>query len=88
MGDQVTIVGVSGRDTVAAMLQFVDRHGVDTIDHVADVDGEVWDINGIGGQPAWVFVDGTSGEAATKFGALGEEGLRAGISEHLGVQPG
>ena len=67
------------------MLEFVDRYGLDVIDHAADVDGVVWNANGVGGQPAWVFIDGQTGKATTKFGALGEEGLTAGIAEHLGV---
>ena len=70
------------------MLEFVDRHGLGDIDHAADVDGVVWGANGIGGQPAWVFIDGQTGAATTKFGALGEEGLIAGIAEHLGVDAG
>lgn len=70
------------------MLEFVDRHDLDTIDHAADVDGVVWDINDVGGQPAWVFVDGETGDATTAFGALGDEGLRAGIAEHLGADAG
>ena len=77
----VTIVGVSSRDTVAAMAEFVARHDLDLIDHVADVDGTVWAINGIGGQPAWVFIDGETGETETQFGALGVPGLDDAIDE-------
>lgn len=79
----MTVVGVAGRDTVDAMAEFVDRHGLDLIDHVADVDGQVWGANGIGGQPAWVFIDGETGEATTRFGALGTDGLDAAIDELL-----
>jgi hypothetical protein len=70
------------------MQEFVDRHGLDGIEHAADVDGTVWEANRVGGQPAWVFVDGDTGASTTQFGALGEQGLRAGIAEHLGVQTG
>jgi hypothetical protein len=70
------------------MQDFVDRHSVDVIEHAADVDGKVWDINSVGGQPAWVFVDGETGQTTTQFGALGEQGLRAGIAQHLGVDAG
>lgn len=83
VGDEVTIVGVSGRDTPDAMAEFVARHDLDLIPHAADTEGVVWDRNGIGGQPSWVFVDGETGETTTKFGALGVEGLLAAIAEHL-----
>ena len=88
MGDEVTIVGISGRDAVAPMAEFVQRHDLDVIDHAADVEGVVWNINGVGGQPAWVFVDGDTGATTTQFGALGVQGLLAGIAEHLGVDAG
>ena len=68
-------MGVAGRDTVAEMDAFVARNGVDTFDHLADVDGKVWDINRVPAQPAWVFVDGETGESFTQFGELGQEPL-------------
>lgn len=80
----MTIVGVAGRDNVEPMAEFVARHDLDVIDHIADVDGEVWNLNGIGGQPAWVFVDGETGETTTQFGALGTEGLSAAIDKLAG----
>ena len=55
------------------------RHDLGHVDHIADVDGSVWARNGIGGQPAWVFIDGETGEAKTVFGELGEDGLNAEI---------
>ena len=61
------------------MAAFVARHGLDHIDHVADVDGTVWALNGMAGQPAWVFVDAETGAAEKAFGALGVEGLNAAI---------
>ncbi len=70
------------------MREFVARHELDGIDHAADVDGVVWEINGVAGQPAWVFVDGETGQTTTQFGALGEDGLLAAIAEHLGVEAG
>ncbi|MPZ74846.1 MAG: hypothetical protein GEU74_16815 [Nitriliruptorales bacterium] len=80
----MTIVGVAGRGEIPAMAEFVARHQLDHIDHVADVDGAVWDANRIGGQPAWVFVDGESGTSKTTFGALGVAGLDAAIDELVG----
>ena len=63
------------------MADFVKRHELEHVDTIADVDGEVWAANGIGAQPAWVFVDGETGEATTKFGELGTDGLNAAIDD-------
>lgn len=80
----MTIVGVASRGTVEEMADFVARHDLDHVDNIADVDGEVWAANGIGGQPAWVFVDGDTGETTTQFGGLGVDGLNAAIDELAG----
>lgn len=66
------------------MADFVARHGLDHIDHVADVDGEVWALNDIAAQPAWVFIDGETGETEKVFGPLGVEGLEAAIDRLQG----
>ena len=82
----MTIIGVPSRDTVAAMRDFVARHDLSHIPQAADVDGEVWAANEVIGQPAWVFVDGASGQTATvtrHLGALGGDGLAARIDELL-----
>ena len=66
------------------MAEFVARHDLGGIAHAADVDGVVWEINGIPGQPAWVFIDGETGETTTQFGALGAEGLTAAVEQLRG----
>ncbi len=68
-------MGVPSLDTVGAMRDFVERHDLQDLPHAADVDGEVWKANGIVGQPAWVFIDGETGEQAQHLGSLGEQGL-------------
>ena len=82
--DEVTIVGVAGRDTEDEMAEFIARHDLGSIDHVADVGGDVWAQNDVVGQPAWVFVDGETGTTETQFGALGVEGLDAAIDDLVG----
>jgi hypothetical protein len=77
-------VGVAGRDTKQEMSEFVTRNKVTGIDHVADVDGTVWEVNGVAAQPAWVFVDGETGAVSTRFGELGVEGLTAEIQKLTG----
>jgi peroxiredoxin len=65
-GDDLTIVGVAGKDTDAEHEQFVDRHDLDAIPHAIDEDGSLWAKYGVGYQPAWVFIaeDGTTRVAA------------------------
>jgi hypothetical protein len=71
----VTIVGVSGRDDPVAMEDFVARHAVDNVRHVADVDGQVWSRFGVVAQPWWIFIDGQTGAMTQEFGHLGVETL-------------
>lgn len=62
------------------MAAFVERHGLGHVRHVADLDGRVWSAFAIPSQPAWVFVDGDTGEHTTTFGALDDEELTAAVS--------
>jgi hypothetical protein len=67
------------------MVSFVDRHGVDSFDHVVDPEGSeasIWERFGIVTQPAWVFVN-DDGSTETVVGLLGEEGLNAEIDALL-----
>lgn len=82
--DEVTIVGVGGRDNLEPMEEFVARHDLGHIEVIADVPGDVWAANGIGGQPAWVFIDGETGAVEKAFGGLGEEGLNAAVDKLSG----
>ncbi len=70
----VNFVGVSGRDELAAMQDFVNGLGVDAFPHIADVDGVVWAEYGVTSQPAFVFID-DSGEAEVLVASLGQSGL-------------
>lgn len=61
-GDDLTIIGVAGKDTDAEHEAFVDRHDLAAIPHAIDDDGSLWAKYGVGYQPAWVFIaeDGTT----------------------------
>lgn len=74
------MVGVPGRDEVAAMEQFVGRHGLEHVTQVADVDLELWRRFGIVGQPAWVFVDAETGAVTPYLGSLTAEELTERIA--------
>lgn len=78
--DDVTIVGVAGRDEVGPMREFVAEHGLGSMTHVVDADGSIWASYGISYQPAWVFI-AADGEAAVAAGMLGYDGILAGIDE-------
>ena len=79
--EEVTIVGVASKDTVEAMADFVERHGLEHVDHIADLDGQIWQHNKVPAQPAWTFVDGETGESTTAFGPLGMDGLNQAIDD-------
>lgn len=60
--DDLTIIGVAGKDTDAEHEEFVERHDLAAITHAIDDDGSLWAKYGVGYQPAWVFIaeDGTT----------------------------
>lgn len=74
-GDEVTFVGVAGRDEILAINEFVDGRGVSGFTHVFDDRLEVWRAFGVTSQPAWVFID-AAGNTETLIAGLGEDGLR------------
>lgn len=82
--DDVTIIGVAGRDDVGPMQEFIAEHGLEGMTHVVDADGSVWASYGISYQPAWVFIDG-QGNASVAAGALGYDGIFNGIDEVFGT---
>lgn len=77
----VEIIGVPSRDDEEAMTEFVERHDLGHVRHAVDQDQQVWGAFGVPGQPAWVFVDGETGEATRRFGALSPEELVAVLDE-------
>lgn len=73
-GDRIGFLGVSSRDSVEAMADFVERFGLGHLPHAADPDGVLWERFGVPYQPAWVFID-SMGQAVRVFGALPEADL-------------
>jgi peroxiredoxin len=75
---KIEIIGVAGRDGVANMRKFVDRHALDLIPHVADESGAIWAGAGVRGQPTWLLVD-RDGSVERLFGLVGEDELQRQI---------
>lgn len=76
LDEDQAIIGIAARDSVGAMREFVERHGLAAVPNVADPDGELWERLGVFGQPTWAYVDSATGEVSVRFGLLGAEGVR------------
>ncbi|MFJ8962563.1 redoxin domain-containing protein [Lentzea sp. NPDC102401] len=75
LGGKVTFLGVAALDQVPAMQQFVQRFGLQSFQHVADVDSAVWKRFGVTAQPAYAFID-ASGQVEVVTSQLSEDDLR------------
>ena len=74
---QVEIVGVAGVSDEASMQDFVDRHDLSHITHLADLDGHFWFNLDVTYQPWWMFIN-DDGEVVLNWqGRLSEEEIRA-----------
>lgn len=76
----VTIIGVSGRDEADAMRAFVAETGTDGFQHLADLDGSIWQRFSVASQPAFAFID-AKGETDVVLGGLGADALRSRIAD-------
>ncbi len=79
-GDKVTFLGVAALDQVPAMQQFVQKYGLQSFQHVADVDSAVWKRFGVTAQPAYAFVD-ASGQVEVVTSQLSEQDLKQRLSK-------
>lgn len=79
-GDEVSIVGVAGRDEMPAIVAFVDDLDVGGFPHAVDSGGDLWRAYGITNQPSFVFLN----DDGTSVGFLGAMGA-AGMSEQIEV---
>lgn len=71
---------MAGRDSLAPMRGFVDQYGLDFMPHTVSEDGSLWGQFGVGGQPAWVFID-DAGTVETHLGAMDEAALAQKLDE-------
>lgn len=73
-GNDVTFVGVAGRDGFEPIADFVDKFEVGAFKHIVDETGQIWDEFRISSQPSFIFID-AAGEGEVHVGAMGVEGL-------------
>lgn len=69
---EVTFVGVAGLGQVSSMQKFVKDYKLSDFEHLADVDGSLWQRFGVTGQPAYAFIDGETGKVDVLRGELGQ----------------
>lgn len=79
----VVFLGVAGLGETDDMRAFVDDYEVGGFEHLADLDGSLWQRFGVVQQPAYAFVD-DSGTIEVFRGELGPDGL----AEHVGALTG
>jgi len=78
--DEVTFIGVAGRDSAGAMSNFVADYSVGAFPHIADHDLVLWKAFGVTSQPAFVFIN-DDGTADGLIGSLGFEGLTSRVED-------
>lgn len=79
-GEKVTFLGVAALDQVPAMQQFVQKYGLQSFQHVADVDSAVWKRFGVTAQPAYAFID-ASGQVEVVTSQLSAQDLTQRLSK-------
>lgn len=72
-GDQVTFVGVPGLADEDSMREFVTERGVDTFEHIPDVDGEIWKRFGVTEHRIYVLIDDDGSIETTGYGSLADD---------------
>lgn len=72
-GDQVRFVGVPGLSNVGSMRGFVDETGTDSLAHIPDVDGVIWERFGVSQQRTYVFIDDDGSWRTAGYGSLAED---------------
>ncbi|MGI9603805.1 MAG: redoxin domain-containing protein [Acidimicrobiales bacterium] len=71
---QVAVIGVSSRDDLGAMEEFVSTYGVSEFPHIADDDTSIWADFGVTSQPAFAFIN-DDGSVEVSISSFGEDGL-------------
>ncbi len=78
---QVEILGLAGVSNMSNMEAFVERHGLEHIDHAADTDGDIWLGFDINYQPWWIFVNDDGTVIENWQGRLSDEEIEERIQQ-------
>lgn len=65
-------IGIAGQDDTEAIAAFVADYGLDSFEHIADTNSEIWSAFGVNAQPAYVFIN-DDGTLARQIGAMDDE---------------
>ncbi|MAS55980.1 MAG: thiol:disulfide interchange protein [Pimelobacter sp.] len=79
----VEFVGIAGLGETDDMRDFVEDYDVAAFEHLADLDGSLWQRFGVVQQPAYAFIDDT-GTVEVLRGELGEAGMADNIATLTG----
>lgn len=74
--ERVEIVGVAGVSPLDGMQGFVERHSLQHITHLADLDGRFWVDLDVTYQPWWMFVNDDGTVLGNWQGRLSEDEIR------------
>lgn len=72
-GDRVRFVGVPGQAEQDAMEEFVAETATGDLDHIPDVDGEIWDRFGVRQQRTYVYVNDDGTWRTSGYGSLAKD---------------
>jgi hypothetical protein len=72
-GDDVRFVGVPGQAEEDSMRDFVSSTGTDVIDHIPDLDGNLWLRFGVRQQRTYVFINDDGTWRTSGYGSLEQD---------------
>ncbi len=75
-GEEVEIVGVAGVSEFPEMVEFVERHGLEHVTHLADTNAHFWASLDVSYQPWWIFINDTGEVVLNWQGRLTEDEIR------------
>ena len=78
---EVEIIGMAGVSDMGNMQDFVDRHQLEHITHVADLDGSLWLDFDVTYQPWWIFINDDGTVTDNWQGRLDEDELRQRLED-------
>lgn len=72
-GDQVRFIGIPGQAEEDSMREFVNETRTDVIEHIPDVDGELWIRFGVSQQRTYIYIDDDGSWRTAGYGSLEQD---------------